>query len=202
MAAMSELMRSDWLDSNERPAIKQSSSLMKLIAESGRLEIRDRFYHLRRYPDTFLGSELVDLLTDEFDIGRLQAIRIGQRLLALELISHANGEHDFKDAPLFYVIGNTNEQETLPDLSVSAVRDLTNEMHGEDGIIPGVRRRWFVDYPMCFSGREVVDWVAAKAGVSREEAIVVGRAMLHANLIRHVLDNQSFRDGNHFYRFV
>ena len=201
------ILSPDWLPLasefiDENPAVQQSSHLMALIERSDRLEIRDRFFHLRRYRSTFLGSELVDLIASEYLIDRPAAVRIGQRLLALELIAHAQGEHDFKDEPLFYVIGSGEEKPIAPELSIGAVRELANEMRRPDGIMPGTRRRWFVDYPMCFSGREMVDWICAKTGLTRKEAVSAGQAMLTDNLIRHVLDDQPFSDGNHFFRFV
>lgn len=187
---------------NDNPGVKQSLELMSLITHSGLLEVRDRYFHLRRYPSTFLGSQLVDLITDHYAINRNEAVRLGQRLLALELIAHVSGEHDFKDEPLFYVIRSGEDQPELPRFSLKDVRQLTARVRSQGGIMPGVRRRWFVDYPMCFSGTEMVDWICSETGVCRSEAVSVGRTMLGDNLIRHVLDDQPFNDGNHFYRFV
>jgi hypothetical protein len=184
------------------PVTKQSADLMKLIRSSGRLDIRDRLYRLRRYRSTFLGSELVDLLCKEYCIGRVEAVRIGRRLLALDLIAHVTGEHDFQDSPLFYVVGTSAHDAGKTDLSVHSVRQLLPELRGASGLQPGKRRRFFIDYPNCFSGRELVDWICAQTGVGRDDGFAAGQAMLHGNLVRHVLDEEPFHDNGTLYCFV
>lgn len=184
------------------PAAQHTTDLLRLMQQPGNLEVRDRLYHLRVYRNTFLGSALVDLFSATFDTSREQAVRMGQRLLALELISHVTGEHDFKDRPLFYVFGSGRDATGQADLSVNSVRQLMPELRSTHGLQPGVRRRLFVDYPGCFYGRELVDWLCRHTKLSRAEGLAAGQAMLQGNLIRHVLDEQSFHDNSHLYCFV
>ena len=57
-------------------------------------------------------------------------------------------------------------------------------------------------YKNCFLGKDAVSWLCS-AGVceSREEAKVVGSAMITAGFFHHVVDDHVLKDLNLFYRF-
>jgi Domain found in Dishevelled, Egl-10, and Pleckstrin (DEP) len=57
-------------------------------------------------------------------------------------------------------------------------------------------------YPRCFVGREAVDWLVATRGVSRSEALRLGRSLVAVGLIQHVLEEHDFKDGDFFYRLA
>lgn len=57
-------------------------------------------------------------------------------------------------------------------------------------------------YPKCFSGREAVDWLVRDQGMARPHAVEVGRRLLALGLIRHVVDEHDFEDGELFYCLV
>jgi EAL domain-containing protein (putative c-di-GMP-specific phosphodiesterase class I) len=54
-------------------------------------------------------------------------------------------------------------------------------------------------YPRCFVGREAVDWIALDQGVSRTQAVHLGRRMVAMGWIRHVADEHDFKDADLFY---
>merc|ERR1711991_59666 len=68
----------------------------------GGVEVADRTYRLRTYPLCFVGSQAVDWLVRATQASRKQALRIGRRMVELGLIAHVAGEHQLKDAFLFY----------------------------------------------------------------------------------------------------
>lgn len=66
------------------------------------VDIRDRRYGLRVYPNCFVGSEAVTWLTNNQKATRDEAIRIGQILVERGIIHHVTDEHTFEDRYLFY----------------------------------------------------------------------------------------------------
>ena len=64
--------------------------------------IGNRRYMLRVYPHSFVGYEAADWLVANLGIPRVQAIRLGQRLLKEGWIRHVTNDHQFEDRYLFY----------------------------------------------------------------------------------------------------
>jgi len=184
------------------PFEMNSAQLVRTIRLSNELDIRNRFYRLRSYTDCFAGRDLVDYFVRRFGLSRVQAVRLGRLLLAKELVRHVSGEHDFEDGSLFYSFSEDQASEKQSPISSAAANDIAQEMRHTDGVNVGTRRRWLINYPDCFHGKEVVDWICETTGVSRTAALQVGEAMLANNRIRHVLDVQPFRDDGHLFRFV
>lgn len=186
------------------PLTVDLGALLRVLTGPRGVIIADRYHNLRRYPACFVGSDLVDLLVERFSISRNQAVRLGQRLLAHEHIQHVLGEHDFKDEPLYYRFGPCGDAPTEPaaDISRPALVELARGMRARGGVPVRTHRRWLIDYPQTFVGSRAVDWIVARTGLARDEAESVGRALLAANLIRHVLDEHDFADGGRLFRFV
>lgn len=178
--------------------------VMATLTSPDGLEIRDRFHHLHLYRACFLGSGLIDFLAQRFSLSRSQALRLGQRLEAFDHVRHVSGEHSLKDEPLFYCIGpGPTVQSTVESiLDPRALAELVQEMLGTEGVLPGSRYRLLVCYPLCFSGREVVNWIATHCCVTRALASQIGTSMLQANFIRHLFDEHGFEDSRRLYRFV
>ncbi len=63
------------------------------------------------------------------------------------------------------------------------------------------RRHRLSFHRRCFVGAEAVDWLVANEGLSRAEALALGRQLVASGLVHHVLDEHDFRDGFFFYRF-
>jgi NAD kinase len=74
-------------------------------------------------------------------------------------------------------------------------------MRGADGVPIADRRHRLRLYPRCFVGADAVAWLAANEGLRHEEAVALGELLVERNLLHHVLDEHTFRDGIHFYRF-
>lgn len=75
-------------------------------------------------------------------------------------------------------------------------------MRGDGGVEVVDRRHLFTVYRCCFVGREAVSWLSEQLDLSRADAVQLGERLVERGDVRHVLDEQPFRDGNFFYRFV
>jgi len=75
-------------------------------------------------------------------------------------------------------------------------------MRGEDGVEVADRRHLFTVYRRCFVGRDAVSWLSERLDLSRADAVRLGERLAERGDIRHVVDEQPFRDGSFFYRFV
>jgi small-conductance mechanosensitive channel len=78
---------------------------------------------------------------------------------------------------------------------------LVRQMRGADGVSIADRRHLLRAHPHCFVGREAVDWLVRERGLSRDEAVELGRLLAARGVIHHVLDEHEFEDDNLFYRF-
>jgi potassium-dependent mechanosensitive channel len=84
------------------------------------------------------------------------------------------------------------------DVELAAVAE---RLRGEGGVEIRDRRHRLSVFARCFVGREAVDWLVEREGLSRAEGTVVGQRLIERGWIRHVLDEHDFRDGHFFYRF-
>ncbi len=57
-------------------------------------------------------------------------------------------------------------------------------------------------YEACFIGCDAVDWLVARAGMPRANAVRLGQRMAALGLLRHVLDEHDFKDAALFYRLA
>jgi small-conductance mechanosensitive channel len=78
---------------------------------------------------------------------------------------------------------------------------LAERMQGPGGVAIQDRRHRLAVYPRCFVGSEAVDWLLGTAELTRGEAVALGQRLVERGLVRHVLDEHGFRDGNLFYAF-
>jgi hypothetical protein len=70
-----------------------------------------------------------------------------------------------------------------------------------DGVATAERRHLLSVHPRSSVGREAVDWLVAREGLTRPEAVRLGERLVGLGLVHHVLDEHGFRDANLFYRF-
>jgi len=81
-------------------------------------------------------------------------------------------------------------------------RELSVTLRGEDGIVIKDRSYHFRKYISCFIGSEAVSWLVEKGiAKDRKEAVQLGKNLLDADLIHHVVDEHHFEDQHLFYRF-
>jgi len=81
------------------------------------------------------------------------------------------------------------------------IRSLVARLRGPEGVPIVDRRHLLTVYRQCFVGREATDWMTRALGLTRAEAVAVGQLLVDRGVVRHVLDEHGFRDGNFFYRF-
>ena len=74
-------------------------------------------------------------------------------------------------------------------------------MRGEGGVSIEDRRHLLALHRRCFLGSEAVRWLQDHAGLTRADAVAVGRRLVELGLARHVLDEHGFEDARLFYRF-
>lgn len=87
----------------DRDKIEQISVKLRASPSDGGLIIKDRYYHLRKYHSSFVGSEAIDwFIANGFATTRQEGIQIGQALLDADLVHHVVDEHNFEDRELFY----------------------------------------------------------------------------------------------------
>jgi hypothetical protein len=95
------------------------------------------------------------------------------------------------------------EGDIVPRLASRGVDagEIAARMRGSAGVALAERRYRLKWYPNCFVGSEAVDWLVRGYGLSREEAVDLGQALLEAGAIHHVVKERPFLDGTFFYRF-
>jgi len=75
------------------------------------LSIKDRKYRFITYPSCFIGIECVDwLITNEKLFSRSEAVKLGQKLLDLQLIQHVARQQPFADKEFYYEFMQTTIQ--------------------------------------------------------------------------------------------
>jgi hypothetical protein len=171
--------------------------LWQHMRTAGGLDSRDRIHRLRSYSRCFVGREAVDWLVRHQRIGRAEAVRLGQRLAALGLIRHVLDEHDFKDAELFYRLSPpaAHDQSEPPQ-----AEKLRVAIRGPQGVGHGDHARGLLRHRQCTSGREIVDWLVRSNAVPRATAVQWAAQLMRKGSLRHVFDDQPFRDDRTLYR--
>ncbi|KAM5566496.1 hypothetical protein ABKV19_014916 [Rosa sericea] len=67
-----------------------------------RLPIQDRLMKMKIVKNCFAGGEMVEVLIQQLDCGRKQAVEIGRQLARRHFIHHVFGENEFEDGNHFY----------------------------------------------------------------------------------------------------
>jgi EAL domain-containing protein (putative c-di-GMP-specific phosphodiesterase class I) len=173
-----------------------SAALARRLSMPGGLDIRDRVYRLRVYPQCFVGRDAVDWLVREQGLAREQAVAVGRRLLALGLIRHVVDEHDFEDGELFYGLVTESADHTA-DLPLPRMREILRE------IATRCQRdhlRGWVRHRACVTGRELVEGLATQYGLSRTASRQCLAQLMRDGALRHVFDDEPLRDDRTLYR--
>ena len=170
----------------------------------GGVEVADRTYRLRTYPLCFVGSQAVDWLVRATQASRKQALRIGRRMVELGLIAHVAGEHQLKDAFLFYrfaphpqaLIRNMLAGLGYGDVHLALLHPWT-----------GVVREG--DASLHFQATAAVDWLVenqealpTSSPISRPKAVQILQWFLEAGYIEYVAHLPSDLDpdlSDHLY---
>nr|MDJ0600358.1 pleckstrin/ G-protein interacting- domain protein [Crocosphaera sp.] len=63
------------------------------------------------------------------------------------------------------------------------------------------RRHRLKQYPKCFIGSDLVDWMIKNLSISSEQAVKIGQQLIDKKIIHHVHDQHDFENQYLFYRF-
>lgn len=180
-------------------ADRELAALWERMRCQGGLDIRDRAYHLRTYARCFVGREAVDWIVRDQGIGRVQAIHLGRRMVAMGWIRHVADEHDFKDTDLFYT---PTERRTGPRSSpeISSLRETLSMPRG--GLRRAPHSRGLLLHRQCATGRDVVDCLVRHHHVGRETASQWAAHLMQQGVLRHVFDDRPFSDDRQLFRLA
>lgn len=172
------------------------AQLFDEMRKSANMLLADRTYRGTTYRDCFIASDAVEVMGYRWGLARAEAVRLGVAWQDAGLLHHVVRQHTFADEPLFFRFGAGPAQ--LAKLSPA---QLLADMRGAQGVAIQDRRYLGRTYPACFIGREAVDWLRARHGLSVGEAESIGQRFLEKGRVRHVLDEHPFLDAGYFYRF-
>lgn len=160
------------------------------------LPVATRRWRLRSYPDCVVGQEVAGLWARRQGLARGEAVVLGRAAVALGLMRHVAGEHDFEDAELFYELLDPSAG-TAPTLA-----RVLEHLRGPAGVVVADRSFHGRPYPACWVGSEGVDAHVAGFGGTRAEARLALQRLLQLGFIEHVLREHPLHDGHFFYRFT
>jgi small-conductance mechanosensitive channel len=86
------------------------------------------------------------------------------------------------------------------DWSEAEVRAAAKQLASSGEVAIRDRRHLLRVYRDAFVGREAVDWLVARFGLTRAEAVELGERWVELGLVRHVLDEHGFRDEALYYQ--
>lgn len=173
--------------------------LWNALRTPGGLDIRDRMFHLRTYTNCFVGREAVDWIVQHQRVSRADAVRMGQHLSALGLLSHVVDEHDFEDAELFYRLATPRDAGVALGPSAAGLSAL---LRGPQGVSVTQHTRGLLRHGDCATGKAIVTWIATSLRVSRDTATRLALQLMREGAIRHVYDDKPFTDSRALYRVV
>ena len=175
----------------------QVQALWHQMRMPGGLDVRDRVHRLQTYRQCFVGREAVDWIVQRLGVRRSEAVRIGQRLAALDRIRHVRDEHDFDDADLFFCFVQSGAE---PVDVAPASDELRRALRGPHGPRLGMHARGLICYRDATTGRAIVDWIVQRYGVSRLTACQWAAHQMRVGALRHVFDDRPFRDDRTLYQ--
>jgi hypothetical protein len=159
-----------------------------------KLDIRDRSYHLKKYPACFLGAEAVQWMRAHFQLERLHVVEVGKALQALGLLYHVAHEQAFADEAFFYRLRAPAQ---LPSVNLGLVLHTLR-----DQLVVVDRSHLGKNYPGCWIGREAVDLLCAKRNITRHEGQLMLHRLMQFGCFEHVVAEHGLVDGHYFYRFT
>ena len=162
------------------------------MQRSGGVNIADRRYRLRIYPECFVANEGVTWLERALSVTRENAVAIGQALQAAGLVYHVAREQPFSDTENYFRVAQIPVR--------WGVESFYALCRSEAGFTVQDRSYRGATYPRCFVGAEAVDWMLAQ-GRTINEALSIGQQLVDLSLIHHVLDEHAFKNEKLFYRF-
>ncbi len=160
------------------------------------LPVGTRRWRLREYPDCVVGHEVTGLWARRHGLARGEAVVLGRAAVALGLMRHVAGEHDFEDDELFYELLDPAAGTAPPLAQVLA------HLRGPGGVTVADRSWHGRPYPACWIGSEAVDALVAAFGGPRAAARLALQRLMQLGFLEHVVREQPLHDGHFFYRFT
>jgi EAL domain-containing protein (putative c-di-GMP-specific phosphodiesterase class I) len=170
----------------------------RAMQSTGGVDIRDRLFHLRMYPQCFIGREAVDWLVRHAGVSRAEAIRMGRRLVALGCMKHVLNEHDFEDGEYFYAVVPDSVQDTPQPAAV----DLLEALRSLNGPRQADHVRGLLRHRRCLRGADLVDWLCGRYQVPRVTALQWGAQLMKQGRLRHVFDDRPLSDSTALFRLT
>jgi Tfp pilus assembly protein FimT len=162
------------------------------------LDIKDRSYRMRIWPACFVGSEAVDWLVSHLRVSRSEALRRGRAMVAVGLIRHVAGEHDFEDGAFFY--GLATRLVTSEGAVDAEVVALKKALQSALDFPWHSHTRGLLRHQRCATGSSIVDWIVQQQPISRAKAVLWAAQMMRLAALRHVYDDEPFKDDRSLYR--
>lgn len=191
--------------SNKAAILAVGEELRVLLHEEDPPMIKDRRFHLRTYSKSFIGSEMVDWLLKKGEVeSRNEAVQMMQKLVDYGVLHHVCDDHTYKDEFLFYRFRRDDGTYEEPaDTAILAKgQRLYTRMKGDGSQLIQDRKYHLKTYKECFVGKEFVDWLIAKGEArNRVDAVDLGKHLVEAGVIGHVVSDHNFKDEFLFYRF-
>lgn len=173
-------------------------ALWQRMGSTGGVEVRDRLHLLRPYPSCFVGRQALDWIVREQGVSRGEALRQARALVALGLVRHVLDEHDFEDAELFYHFSPSGSAQVTQAAPEAA--ELKRALHSAVNIPWRDHCRGLLRHRQCATGSVLVTWVAQRFGAPRATAAQWTAQAMRQGALRHVFDDQPFRDDSTLYR--
>jgi len=148
---------------------------------------------LQKYKYSFKGQDAVNFLVSSGTVGtEEEAVRVGDRLLELELIARLTGKGVFlSDNSLYRFVKKLTKDEAFRYATEMSKKILEKD-----------RKYRMSTYKNCFTGSEFVDTFVASHKVDRNEATQTGNAILALRAIVQIRGDKDFEDETtSFYRF-
>jgi Domain found in Dishevelled, Egl-10, and Pleckstrin (DEP) len=168
------------------------AALARRMGRSGGVDIRDRSYHLRSFPECFVASDAVDWIAKACAVDKNRAVAIGRAMQDAGLIYHVAREQLFDDAYFFFRVAR------LPESFVIA--DFVAQVNSSRGFDQRDRTYLGTEYKRCFIGKEAIAWCQAHR-MSANEAMSAGQRLIDLSIASHVIDEHPLKDDTLFYRF-
>ena len=173
-------------------------ALWQRMGSTGGVDVRDRLHLLRAYPRCFVGRQALDWIVRQHGVSRGEALRQARALLALGLVRHVLDEHDFEDAELFYCLSPGTSAQVFQAAPEAA--EVKRALHSAVGFPWRDHCRGLLRHRQCATGRVLVTWIAHQFQAPRATAAQWAAQMMRQGALRHVFDDQPFRDDSTLYR--
>lgn len=125
----------------------------------------------------------------------------GRNHLGIEPVGEQTGG-SAPASPIAWSDTPADETRTIEAWSHHDLERLAERMRAKSGVDIAPRRYLLKTYPRCFVGSDAVSWLVEREGLTRSEAVRLGRRLVAAGIISHVLDAHDFADRHLFYRFA